>query len=133
MRLLLDTHIWLWSHVEPERLGARLRRKLQDISTELWLSPISIWELGLLVDRGRFIIEGGQSVSSWVERALARAPMNDAALTRAIAQETRSVRLEHDDPADRFLASTARVLELTLATADERLLAGSGFRTLANR
>lgn len=133
MKLLLDTHIWLWSHVEPERLGARLRRRLQDATTELWLSPISIWELGLLVDRGRFAIEGGHSVSNWVDRAFGRAPMNDAALTREVALEARAVRLEHDDPADRLLAGTARVLDLTLVTADERLLAGSGFRTMSNR
>jgi len=38
----------------------------------------------------------------------------------------------HEDPADRFLAATAEVYELTLVTADERLLRGKGFRTLAN-
>jgi PIN domain nuclease of toxin-antitoxin system len=43
------------------------------------------------------------------------------------------VRVEHEDPADRFLAATADVYDLTLVTADERLLRGRGFRTLANR
>jgi PIN domain nuclease of toxin-antitoxin system len=41
--------------------------------------------------------------------------------------------LAHDDPADRFLAATAEVYELTLVTADEHLLRGRGFRTLANK
>jgi PIN domain nuclease of toxin-antitoxin system len=133
VKLLLDTHIWIWSHVEPERLGARVRRVLQDKSNELWLSPISIWELGLLIDGGRLELEGATSVSEWVERALARVPLNDAALNREVAIETRAVRLEHADPADRFLAATARVLELTLVTADDRLLAGEGFRTMRSR
>jgi len=44
-----------------------------------------------------------------------------------------AVRLDHEDPADRFLAATADVYELTLVTADDRLLRGKGFRTLANR
>jgi PIN domain nuclease of toxin-antitoxin system len=54
-------------------------------------------------------------------------------LNREVAVRSRSVRVEHDDPADRFLAATAQVDELTLVTADERLLRGKGFRTLASR
>jgi PIN domain nuclease of toxin-antitoxin system len=50
-----------------------------------------------------------------------------------VALRSRRVRVEHEDPADRFLAATAEVYELTLVTADERLLRGKGFRTLANR
>ena len=44
MRLLLDTHIWLWSLIEPERLGKRTRNELRDPENELWLSPVSTWE-----------------------------------------------------------------------------------------
>jgi hypothetical protein len=57
--------------------------------------------------------------------------MHEAALTRDVALRSRRVRIEHEDPADRFLAATAEVYELTLVTADERLLRGKGFRTLA--
>jgi len=44
LKLLLDTHIWLWSLGEPLRLGRRVRRELLDQNNELWLSPISAWE-----------------------------------------------------------------------------------------
>ena len=59
--------------------------------------------------------------------------MHDAPLNREVAVHSRSVRLAHEDPADRFLAATADVYELALVTADERLLRGQGFRTLATR
>jgi PIN domain nuclease of toxin-antitoxin system len=59
--------------------------------------------------------------------------MHDAPLSREVAIRSRAVRVGHDDPADRFLAATADVYELTLVTADEHLLRGKGFRTLANR
>jgi len=72
-------------------------------------------------------------VTDWVTRALERRPMNDATLTREVALESRAVQLAHRDPADRLLAGTARALGLTLVTADARLLAGSGFKTMANR
>ena len=133
MNLLLDTHIWLWSHAEPERLTKRVTAALADESNQLWLSPISIWEFLLLAEHGRVRVQDGTAPPEWVEAALARAPMHDAPLSREVAVRSRSVRVEHEDPADRFLAATADVYELTLVTADERLLRGKGFRTLANR
>ena len=133
MNLLLDTHIWLWSHAEPERLTKRVAAALSDESNQLWLSPITIWEFLLLAERGRVRVQGGQTVAGWVEAALSRAPMHDAPVSREVAIRSRSVRVDHEDPADRFLAATADVYELTLVTADERLLRGKGYRTLANR
>jgi PIN domain nuclease of toxin-antitoxin system len=133
VNLLLDTHIWLWSHAEPERLTKRVLAALADDRNQLWLSPISIWEFLLLAERGRVRVREGSTPPDWVEAALSRVPMHDATLSREVAIRSRSVRLEHDDPADRFLAATADVYELTLVTADDRMLRGKGFRTLANR
>ena len=59
--------------------------------------------------------------------------MHEAPLNHAVALRSRSVQLDHTDPADRFLAATADVYGLTLATADTRLLAGRGYGTVANR
>jgi PIN domain nuclease of toxin-antitoxin system len=129
LRLLLDTHVWIWSHLEPERLGKKARAALTKPETELWLSAISVWELCLLAEKGRLALR--TSPAEWIERALAIAPMKDAPVTREVALEARALRLSHDDPADRFLAATAAVHELTLVTADERLLGGKGYRTLA--
>ena len=133
MKLLLDTHIWLWSHTAPERLGRRVATALADDRHELWLSPVTIWEFLLLAERGRVRVAKGTTPPAWVELALARAPMHDAPLNREVAIRSRTVRVDHDDPADRFLAATADVYDLTLVTADEHLLGGKGFRTLANR
>jgi PIN domain nuclease of toxin-antitoxin system len=133
VNLLLDTHVWLWSHAEPERLTTRVAAALADVRNQLWLSPISIWEFLLLAERGRVHVRDGLAPIDWVEAALSRVPMHDAPLNREVAVRSRSVRLEHDDPADRFLAATADVYELTLVTADDRVLRGKGFRTLANR
>ena len=132
MNLLLDTHVWVWSNTEPERLTKRVTAAITDHANDLWLSPISIWEFLLLAQRGRVRPVGGLDARDWVEAALSRAPMHEAALTREVAIRSRFVRVEHEDPADRFLAATAEVYELTLVTADERLLRGKGFRTLAN-
>jgi PIN domain nuclease of toxin-antitoxin system len=124
--------VWVWSHAEPERLAKRVSAALREPSNELWLSPISVWEFLLLAERGRLRLRADLGAVDWVEAALSRVPMHEAALTRDVALRSRAVRIEHEDPADRFLAATAEVYELTLVTADERLLRGRGFRTLAN-
>ena len=104
---------------------------LDDVTHELWLSPISAWELVMLVERRRLVLD--QPVESWVAEALRRVPLTEAPLTYEIAIESRQVRLAHRDPADRLIAATARVLGLTLVTADERLIDSRAVPTLANR
>lgn len=131
MRLLLDTHIWLWSLVEPERLGRRVAAALREPDNELWVSAISVWELLLLVEEGRVVIDGDPH--AWIEAAWSTAPIREAPVNREVAVRSRSVRLPHQDPADRFLAATADVFDLTLVTDDRHLLRGKGYRTLANR
>ena len=131
MKLLLDTHIWLWSHLAPERLSKKVAAALVARNTELWLSPISVWEFLLLAERGRLAVRG--EPRKWVETAMSRAPMSEAMLTAEIAMRSRSVKVPHQDPADRFLAATAEVQDLVLVTSDTNLLAGKGYAKLANR
>ena len=131
MRLLLDTHIWLWSELEPDRLSPRVRTALQAPDAELWLSSISVWELLLLIHARRVTVAGDPG--AWVQEALRGGPFREAPLTHAAALETQRVALPHRDPADRFLVATARVLDLALVTADARLLAAKQCALLANR
>jgi len=131
VRLLLDTHIWLWSQADPGRLSAAAARALESPANELWLSPISVWELILLAQAGRVRLR--KEPIAWVEEALAIQPLREATLTREVAIESRRLALPHQDPADRFLAATAVVYDLRLVTADERLLDGRGFATLDSR
>ena len=131
MRLLLDTHIFLWSHLEPERLTRRVAAALSSEQNELWLSPITTWEVLLLAEHRRLTLTGDAHV--WLDHAMTTVPMHEAPITHAIARASRSVDVPHSDPADRFLAATAKVLDLTLVTADERLMGAKQFAVLANR
>lgn len=128
MRLLLDTHIWLWILHDPRRLGKRVVQDLRNEANELWLSPISTWEALTLNVKGRIRLHG--DLSEWLRRATAGT--HEAPLTHEIALVARQLRL-HQDPADRILAATAQVLDLILVTADERLMGLGNIKTLANR
>ena len=131
MKLLLDTHIWLWGLLEPERLAPKVRRALQAQANELWLSPISVWEALVLVERGRLTVT--RPAAEWVEQMVQALPRREAPLTHEIALVSRQMALSHQDPADRFIAATARVMGLTLVTADQRLLHSKEYAVLANR
>jgi len=130
MKLLLDTHIWLWSLLDPQRLSRRVVRELDNKQNELWLSPISVWEVLILHQKRRIVLRG--DVEEWIAHALRVAPLTEAPVSHAVALETRAIHLPHNDPADRFLAATAKVFGLTLVTADEHLLKAKGISTLAN-
>lgn len=129
MKLLLDTHIWLWSLHDPRQLGKRILQELRNPANELWLSPISTWEAVTLHGRGRIHLSG--NLEEWVNRATA--PLREAPLTHEIALVAQQLPLPQRDPADRFLAATAQVLDLTLVTADASLLGLGQIATLANR
>ena len=129
MKLLLDTHIWIWSLAEPKQLSPRLQRELADQDNELWLSPVSTWEALLLQSKGRIQLHG--DARDWLSKATMH--IREAPLTHEIVMAAQELPLPHQDPADRFLAATAEVLGLTLVTADHRLLGLGTIATLANR
>ena len=120
MNLLLDTHIWLWSLLEPDRLSRRAREQLTSPANTLALSPISVWEALVLAEKERVLLH--PDPWSWIRTALSVRPMQEVPVTFDIAFGSRSIRLGHDDPADRFIAATAMVHGLTLVTADRSLL-----------
>jgi PIN domain nuclease of toxin-antitoxin system len=124
---LLDTHIWIWYLGEYGELPAGLRAALDEAQGELWFSPISVWELCLLHERRR--VELDDEPRPWVEDAMRRLPLKEAPVTREVALVSRELELPHRDPADRFLAASALVYELTLVTLDERLRAATWLPT----
>lgn len=129
MKLLLDTHIWLWALREPSRLSRRVQGELKDTRNELWLSPVSLWEALLLHSKGRLRLH--ENVREWSAEATAH--FREAPLTHEIVAAAHELEFSHADPADRFLVATAEVLGLTLVTADKRLLGVGKIVTLANR
>jgi PIN domain nuclease of toxin-antitoxin system len=131
VKLLLDTHIWLWSLLEPERLSPKVAAALSGDDTERWLSPLSVWEALLLIERRR--LEVDVPGPRWVREALERAPVIEAPPTTEVAIASRALRTRHRDPVDRFLAATAQVFDLTLVTADRTLGAFEGVTVLMNQ
>ncbi len=131
MKLLLDTHILLWSLLDASKIGKHVAGELERADNELWLSPLTVWEVIVLSEKRRVVLE--PDPVTWIRDVLSTIPFQEAMVNHEVAMRSRLIRLPHGDPVDRFLAATAAVYELTLVTADERLLQSREFSTLPNR
>jgi len=131
MRLLLDTHIWLWSLLEPGKLSRRVSHALESQANELWLSPVSAWEFFVLARKKRIVLDGDPE--EWLRKANGAAPLREATFTHQVAIESGKLELPHKDPADHFIVATAKVFDLTLVTADEAILESRAVRMLSNK
>ena len=123
--LLIDTHYWIWLQAgSGERLTAPNLNLIRQAAAKgnLFLSVISVWELGLHESKGR--VQLLTSCAQWVEEALAMPGLSLAPLTPAIAVE--SSRLPgsfHGDQADRIIVATARAMHARLLTSDRNIRA----------
>lgn len=121
MSLLLDTHVWIWSQEQPDRLGPEATRLLTDPEVPLYVSTVSTLEIARLVATGAIELTG--TLISWVTATLDSLGCKTVEISHAIAAEAYALPPGfHKDPADRLLAATARLEHLTLLTADERIL-----------
>jgi len=122
VKLLLDTHVWIWSQEETGRLGTEAKNHLTQPETRLYVSPISTLEIARLMMGGRIDLEG--SLDAWISDTIDILRCSTIEICHRIAAVAYDLPDEfHKDPADRLLVATARVHHLTLLTADERILA----------
>jgi len=83
MRLLLDTHIFLWGLLDPTRLSKRVARELQDPANDLWISPISTWEVMVLAEKGRIVLD--PDPTTWIRKVYRTIPFKEAPLNHEVA------------------------------------------------
>lgn len=116
LRLLLDTHTWIWAMDGSKLLPREHARFIEDPSNEVFVSAISVWEaaikasLGKLRVRGDLVTRAGQDGYEFL----------DFTLSAAVA--VGSLPLHHRDPFDRALLAQAKVENLTLITSDAAFL-----------
>lgn len=115
--LLLDTHVALWLIADPERLGPKAKAALGE--QPVWLSSVSLWEVGLKQQLGKLTVDGD------LAEALKLAGIRELSLSWAHAGEYATFELPTKDPFDRMLVGQARSERLQFMTAD-RVILGAG-------
>ncbi|MCX4242710.1 type II toxin-antitoxin system VapC family toxin [Paraliomyxa miuraensis] len=122
MKLLLDTHCWLWMQASPGMFAPAVRAILEDPGHELLLSSASVWEVSIKWSLGKLPLPEAPAI--YVPRCLDRQgvralPIHNAHVLRV---STLPVFPDHRDPFDRLLIAQADVEGLCLLTADTKNL-----------
>lgn len=120
MRLLLDTHIFLWWRADAPELPARAREAILDETNDVYVSTAVAWEIAIKRGLGKLDFEGR------VADAVAEEGFLPLPLELAHADEVTRLPDLHRDPFDRMLIAQARVESLTLVTSDPRIHRCSG-------
>ncbi|MDR3303093.1 MAG: type II toxin-antitoxin system VapC family toxin [Treponema sp.] len=116
--IIIDTHIFVWLFLEPERVPANISAAIGD-EDALGLSAISLWEIAMLTEKKRFTLP--EPLLSWLKGALALDKLKLLPITPEIAATSAGLPM-HGDPADRLIAATAIAYNVALATVDRLLL-----------
>lgn len=121
--IVLDTHAWVWWVAAPDLLSSRAREAVEEArhQGELFVSSFSVWEVTMLVKRGRLRLTS--DLSDWLARSEALPFLTFVPVDNHVAR--RSVELPpplHADPADRLIVATTLVLGARLVTKDRHLL-----------
>ncbi len=119
MRLLLDTHVFLWLLAEPERLGGQLGT-LEDPSNDLFLSAASSWEIAVKSQLGK--IELPESPRRYIPDRMRTTGVDPLPVEHNHALAVAELPLLHRDPFDRLLVAQARILGLRIVTADPKIV-----------
>ena len=121
MRLLLDTHVFLWAIAEQSRLSDRVRGWLEDADNEAWVSMASIWEIAIKAGLGQLDLP--TDLGRFLATQLADSSFKVLPIGFEHAVAVRDLPLYHRDPFDRLLIAQSRIERLALISRDARIKA----------
>ncbi len=119
MRLLLDTHTYIWLDNAPSRLSQRVRRALEEFDNSLFLSMVSVWEIQIKMQLGKLAIQS--SLANLIQRQQEVNEVDLLPITIPHVLALSELPAHHGDPFDRLLISQARVENVTLVTKDDNI------------
>ena len=119
MRLLLDTHAFLWWRGDDARLGAAEREAIRDGQNDVFLSAVTIWEIAIKHRKGR--LAGVEEYLARYSELHARWGFSTVVIEPADAVAAGILALPHDDPFDRMLIVQGKRLGARIVTCDDAI------------
>ena len=119
MRILLDTHCWLWMLTDPRRFSTESRLLLEDPGNQLLLSAASSWEIAIKYELGKLALP--EPPTSYAPDRMHSSGTGSLPIEHSHALHAGELPDHHRDPFDRLLISQARLEKLVLLTADPQL------------
>ena len=121
MKLLVDTHCWLWLQAQPERFSDPLRLRLEDPETEVLLSAASAWEIAIKYALGKLPLPAPPH--EYVPSRMQISATTPLPVVHAHALRVAALPAHHRDPFDRLIVAQAQLESLPVLTADPQLRA----------
>jgi PIN domain nuclease of toxin-antitoxin system len=122
-KILLDTHVWIWLTSGNSILSLSARKAIDRAKDRehLLISPISVWEISMLIERKRIALD--MDLTDWLNQWIESPGIMTAEFSFQVALlSNRLPGSLHGDPADRILIATAYQENAVLVTADEKIL-----------
>ncbi len=116
MRLLLDTHVFLWAAGEPEQLQRDARAAIENSATHVWVSAGVAWEIAMKVALGKLTVPADPAI--WFPARMRSLGFQTLDITAAHALAAGALPSIHRDPFDRVMIAQAQVEGLTFVTRD---------------
>jgi PIN domain nuclease of toxin-antitoxin system len=119
LKLLLDTHVWLWMQTTPTRIAPDVLELIADTRNTVWLSSASAWEIAIKYAMGRLPLP--VPPSDYVPSRMARSGTSGLTVEHRHALHVAGLPPHHRDPFDRLLVAQAQLEGAVLVTADSQL------------
>lgn len=116
MKVLLDTHVFIWWVRNSARLGKQARALILKQQTQVWVSCASIWEISIKAGLGR--LDMSDAIVDELPRELEKSGFRALGVNLDHALAVRELPLHHKDPFDRMLIAQAQCEDLMLMTSD---------------
>jgi len=116
MRILLDTHVFLWAILNDERCNGPMREAMRDGKNELYLSVASIWEILIKADLGKLPLP--KPTSTFIATEMHKNRVRQLGIQAPHLSALENLPPLHKDPFDRMIVAQAKSDRLTIATAD---------------
>jgi len=120
VKILIDTHCWLWWQAFPDRLNADSQQLIANTANTILLSAVSAWEIAIKVGLGRLVLP--EPLAAYVPSRLVSQGMLALPIEHTHALHVATLPPLHRDPFDRLLVAQAQVEHLPILTADQQLL-----------
>ena len=121
MKVLIDTHAFIWLDTQPEKLSKTAMEICQDTDNELYLSMASIWEMQIKVQLGKLKLKIPLADMLTVQQQENDLNVLNIALTHIY--QLQALPLHHNDPFDRLIIAQSVLENMTLISVDEKFKA----------
>ncbi len=119
MKLLLDTHIFLWLNSEPEKIPPDVYDACCDSSNQLYLSHVSPWEIQIKQQLGKLQLRA--ALSELIETQVRENDLNMLPIELSHIYALQQLSYHHNDPFDRLLIAQAGIESMVLVTVDRKI------------